>query len=260
MQRATITSQFEAIQAKPPSVEELLQTAAQLVERYRLGTSRSFDLTGLHRELIEVLLAGWLSPVSASLVFHHVLGRLPIACRGTLALFLTNSIRSERMTKLAHATLLTLRRSISVEDSEITGDALSRIDAVLSTRGAALRWHGQVLLAADQISASGEEAAVERIEDTPAARIMVVVPEDESGTSSAAILEHVRIQVRCLADETGEKVERLIAANAVQLFQPAALLRMARPVTRLELARRWVRSVGAAIRAPVRLEFGLPRR
>ena len=154
MPRAIISCLYRVdtaqLESEPPgplplAVTELSGRAAELIAAFRVGTGRTFDLSGLQHGLLDVLLDGRLSPSSAAVVLHQVLAPIPIRDRASLALFLTNSIRCERLSALAHGTLLTLRRAISLEDDDVTLHALKRIDGVLAQRTSSLFWSGPVL-------------------------------------------------------------------------------------------------------------------
>lgn len=194
----------------PMAVSELGRKAAKLIGAFRVGSSRTFDLAGLHHGLLEVLLGGVLSPAGAALVLHQALAPVPIRDRAALALFLTNSIRGDRLAQLAHGTLLTLRRAISLEESDVAQPALERIDAVLARRGSALFWHGGVLVVGDRVPAEKISTAVSKLGPASARHILVLVPDDEKTTSREVLLEHVRLQVACLD-----------GARALQVHPPA---------------------------------------
>ncbi len=266
MQRETIISTLHRVDASgcetqsPRSLplQALTRLARHLVSTYRIGSSRTFDLSGLQRELLEVLLDGRLSPVSAALVLHEVLGPLPISDRGTLALFVTNAIRHERLGRLSHGTLLTLRRAVCLEDSELNQEALARLNAVLATRPDALRWHGQLLLAADRIAPLKVEAAIARQGLATAKRIILVLPDAEQHTSREVIFEHLRLVVRCGDESQLPTVNRLVEDEAVVVLADSSL-RAARKATGLEAARRFLRVVAIAVSTPLHLQLVVPR-
>jgi len=266
MQRETVISTLHRVDASgcevdaPPSlsVEALANLARHLVATYRLGASRTFDLSGLQRELLEVLLDGRLSPVSAALVLHQVLGPLPIHDRATLALFLVNAIRPERLRHLAHGTLLTLRRAVTLEDAALNPEALERINSVLATRQSALRWHGALLLAADRISPAKVEVAISRQGEAPAPRIVLVLPDVEVRTSREVIFEHLRLQVRCGDESQLGAVNALISDEAVVVLANSSL-RAQRKATGFEAARRFLRVVAIAVTTPLHLQLVVPR-
>jgi hypothetical protein len=266
MQRETIISTLHRVDAsqsevetpRPLAVEALSHLARHLVSTYRIGESRTFDLSGLQRELLEVLVDGRLSPASAALVLHQVLAPLPISNRGTLALFLTNAIRNERLARLSHGSLLTLRRAVSLEESDLTADPLDRLNGAIATRQAALRWNGAVLLVADRISLPKVEAAIVRIGEAVAKRILIVLPGDEINTSREVIFEHLRLQVRCGDESQLAGVNALLDENAVQLL-PETSLHAARKASGYDAARRFLRVVAIAVTTPLHLQLVVPR-
>lgn len=266
MQRETVISTLHRVDANGSevdapqslSLEALAHLARHLVATYRIGESRCFDLTGLQRELLEVLLDGRLSPVSAALVLHQVLGPLPIHDRATLALFVVNAIRPERLERLSHGTLLTLRRAVTLEDSALNPDALERINQVLATRQSALRWNGSLLLCADRISPSKIEVAISRQGEARAKRIVLVLPDVEVRTSREVIFEHLRLQVRCGDESQLGVVNALIADDAVVVLANSSL-RAERKATGFEAARRFLRVVAIAVTTPLHLQLVVPR-
>ncbi|MBS1150299.1 MAG: hypothetical protein H6Q89_1997 [Myxococcaceae bacterium] len=233
----------------PIALAELAQQAAALIDSHRVGNGRTFDLSGLHHELLELLLDGRLTPSGAALVLHRVLAPIPIRDRASLALYLANSIRAERLSQLAHGTLLTLRRAILLEDADVSQPALGRLEGALAQRAAALFWSGPVLVAGDRVAPSSVEAAIADLGSGSARQIVVLVPEDERTTSREVLLEHLRLQVRCVEDSQGQSVSPFLTQGAVRLV-PARL-----GTARLSWAGWLGRLVKAAWAAPLRLGF-----
>lgn len=230
MPRAIISSLYRVDAAQlecepscplPMAVAELSRKAAELIARFRIGSGRTFDLSGLHHELLEILLDGRLSASSAALVVHQVLAPIPIRDRASLALFVTNSLRCDRLPRLAHGTLLTLRRAISLEDDEVTSHALDRLDAELAHRASSLFWSGPVLVVGDRVARGSVDAALAQLGSDSAKHIVVLVPEDEKTTSREVLLEHLRLQVRCVEDAQTESVCPFLTPGAVQVLAAA---------------------------------------
>lgn len=207
--------------ALPMAIAELSNKATDLVSRFRIGDSRTFDLSGLHHELLDLLLAGRWSPSSAAVVLHRVLAPIPIRDRASLALFLTNSIRADRLSLLAHGSLLTLRRAIALEDADVGQPALQQLEAALSLRTSSLFWNGPVLIVGDRVSPASLEAAIAQLGSDSDKHIVMVVPEDEKATSREVLLEHLRLQVRCVDDTQSSSVSPFLTSQAVQLLSAA---------------------------------------
>jgi hypothetical protein len=247
------TSQLEAEPSGPlpMAVADLGARAAGLIAAFRVGNGRTFDLSGLHHELLELLLDGRLSPSSAAVVLHQVLAPIPIGDRASLALFLTHSIREDRLPRLSHATLLSLRRAISFEEADVTSHALQRLDDALAQRPSSLFWSGRVLVVGDRVSVCSVEAALAQLGSDSAKHIVVVVPEDEKATSREVLLEHLRLQVRFVDDTQAQTVCPFLTTGAVQLVAPAA----AKPVFALEALGRVARLFKLLWAAPLRFGF-----
>ena len=256
MPRAIISSLYRVdtaqLESEPPAslplaVGELAERAAALIAAYRVGDGRTFDLSGLHHDVLELLLDGRLSPSSAAVVLHQVLAPIPIRDRASLALYVINSIRPDQLGHLAHGTLLTLRRAISLEEAEVTSHALQRLDAQIAQRGSSLFWAGPVLIAGDRVSASIVGAALAQLGRDAGEHIVVLVPEDEKATSREVLLEHLRLQVRCVEDSQTQSVCPFLTAGVVQLLKPA------KPTgSVLGACARMIRALWAA---PLRLAF-----
>ena len=263
MPRAIISCLYRVdtaqLESEPPGPlplagTELSGRAAELIAAFRVGTGRTFDLSGLQHGLLDVLLDGRLSPSSAAVVLHQVLAPIPIRDRASLALFLTNSIRCERLSALAHGTLLTLRRAISLEDDDVTLHALKRIDGVLAQRTSSLFWSGPVLVVGDRVAPSSVDAAIAHLGSDSAKHIIILVPEDEKTTSREVLLEHLRLQIRCIEDSQAQSVGPFLTAGAVQLFAPEGV--RLKPISMLESLVRALRFVGRTLSAsPLRFGF-----
>ena len=123
------------------SLEAIERRADQLVATHHVSGGRMFDLCRLGRDLLHLLLGERPSPVCAAIIVHRVFAPIPISDRATLALYVTNALRSDRLSAMASGTLLTLRGALAFEDPEVTADALTRLDDELK-RGCTCRRRG----------------------------------------------------------------------------------------------------------------------
>lgn len=204
-----------------PAVHELEQQAAELVAMHRVRGGRTYDLCRLRRALLNVLFDGRLTPVSAALVLHRVFAPIPIGDRATLALFITNAIRSDRLVNLASGALLTLQRALTYEDPEVSCDALSRLDIELKQRPHFSA--GLSLVVTNQVSPQVLRAAhayVKRTQSDETKHLVILVPPEEERTPLEVMLEHLRLQLRC-----AESVEigNFITRGAVRLLPTRGL-------------------------------------
>ncbi len=243
--------ELESVPPRPLSLRELEATADELVRRYRVKGCRTFDLSGLQHELLEVLLSGRLSPSSAALVLARALGPVPIAQRASLALFLMNAIREGRIATLAHGALLALRRAASFSEPDVAAPVLRRIDAELSRRPAAFSRRGEVLLAADRLPFARLEVLLERVpprEEAPLQKVVLVVPDRERGVSEEVVLAHLLLQAR-LSEQLAAEVESLAAAGAVVLVDAVTLTPRSRPPALVVVRRALQRASRALVAA-----------
>ncbi len=221
MRRALIgcLAGFDASQLEEPSgprsptLLELDRVADKIIASTHVGSGRMFDLCRLKRELLNVAFAGRFTPITASLVLHRVLGPVPIADRATLALSLLNAVRDDQFANLTTSALLTLRRALTFEDAAVTGSALTRLDHVLRQR-VSVSWSGSTLLVADRLTGAHVQAAKAQLAGRDSRHIVVLLTAEEEQTHRDVMLEHVRLQFRCLEDAD---LARVLTCGTVQL-------------------------------------------
>jgi len=221
----------EGLPPRPLSLVELEEAAAVLVRRYRLSRTRTFDLTGLQRELLEVLLGGRLTPASAALLLAHALAPVPIAERAALALYLVNAIRGERLSLLSQVSLGVLKRAASLADPDVAQPVIRRLDEELSRRAASFVRRGEVLLAADRVSDSQLEALFERllVRDRALSQIVVVLNDAERVVGEDVILAHLSMQSKLFGVVEEAEIDRLVSANLLCLIDGVTLVPASRP-------------------------------
>ncbi len=245
-----IDVQDPEVAARPLDLGELHAAADALLARYRVAGTRTFDLTGLQRELLELLFSHRLSGASAAVVLARVLGPVPIRERASLALFLVYAIREGRIATLAHGALLALRRAASFSEPDVAAPVLRRLDAELSRREGALARHGEVLLAADRLSGERLEGLRARLAAPKAGelrQVLLVVPEEERAVDEEVLLEHLKLQARFAGDESlPAQLDAVLAARACRFVDAVTLQAPAR-APRWARAQQALRTVGRAL-------------
>jgi hypothetical protein len=216
---------------RPLSLSELEEAAAVLVQRYRLSRTRTFDLTGLQRELLEVLLGGRLTPASAALLLAHALAPVPIAERAALALYLVNAIRGEKIELLSQVSLGVLKRAASFADPDVAQPVIRRLDEELSRRPASFIRRGEVLLAADRVSDAQLDALYERllVRDRQLSQIVVVLNDSERVVGEDVILAHLAMQSKLFGVVEVGEIDALVRANLLCLIDAVTLVPASRP-------------------------------
>jgi hypothetical protein len=228
--------EVEGLPPRPLSLIELEEAAAVLVQRYRLSRTRTFDLTGLQRELLEVLFGRRLTPSSAALVLAHALAPVPIAERSALACYVVNAVRDEKLALLSQVSLGVLRRAASFAD-DVASPVLQRLDRELSRRSASFVRRGEVLLAADRVGETQLQALYERllVRDRALSQIVVVLNDDERVLGEDVILAHLALQSRLFGGVEVQEIDALVRANQLCLIDVVTLVPASRPSASTQL-------------------------
>lgn len=221
----------EGLPPRPLTLSELEEAAAVLVRRYRCSCTRTFDLTGLQRELLEVLFGGRLTPSSAALVLAYALAPVPIAERAALALYVVNAVRDEKLAQLSQVSLGVLRRAASLADPDIAKPVLRRLDVELSSRAASFVRRGEVLLAADRVSDAQLDALYQRllVRERPLSQVVVVLNDEERVLGEDVILAHLSLQQRLFGVVELIEIDALVRANLLCLIDAVNLVPASRP-------------------------------
>ena len=248
MQQAIISSLYRfgssplpAPDGQSMSLEALQRRADQLIATHQVSGGRMYDLCRLGRELLNLLLAERPSPICAALIIHRVFTPIPIGDRATLALYVTNALRSDRLSKLASGALFTLRGALAFEDPEATAEAVRRLDEELGHR---THLSPTGLFVANRVTAPLMQAALEQVtlsQRSAPKHLVILVPLEEEGTPLEVMREHLRLVLRYAADlDDGN----LLYRSAVSLLQtrrlsarPSALTMALMPLRALA---RWV--------------------
>jgi len=241
--------EVEGLPPRPLLLSELEEAAAVLVQRYRLPRTRTFDLNGLQRELLEVLLDGRLTPASAAMVLAHALAPVPIAERAALSLFVANAIREEKLEQLSHVALGVLHRASSFADPDVAAPVLRRLESELARRPAAFVRRGEVLVAADRVGQEQLDALFERLLVRPRetiSQIVLVLNDAERVTGEDVMLEHLRMQARLTAGIDVPELDALVRANLVCLID-AVTLKPAKPPSAFALVKQAMKRASKAL-------------
>lgn len=227
MQHAIISSLYRfgssplpAPDGQSMSLEALERQADQLVATHHVSGGRTYDLCRLGRELLTLLLGERPSPICAALIVHRAFTPLPIGDRATLALYVTNALRNDRLSKLASGALFTLRGALAFEDPEMTAEAVGRLDEELQQR---THLSGSGLFVANRVTAPVMQAALEQVslaKRTLPKHLVILVPPEEEGTALEVMREHLRLVLRYDADlDAGN----LLSRSAVSVLQTRRL-------------------------------------
>ena len=227
MQHAIISSLYRfgssplpAPDGQSMSLEALGRRADQLVATHHVSGGRTYDLCRLGRELLKLLLGERPSPICAALIVHRAFTPLPIGDRATLALYITNALRSDRLSKLASGALFTLRGALAFEDPEMTAEAVGRLDEELKRR---THLSASGLFVANRVTAPVMQAALEQVslaQRTLPKHLVILVPPEEEGTSVEVMREHLRLVLRYDADLDACN---LLSRSAVSVLQTRRL-------------------------------------